>query len=55
MTFALILAAWAAGAAALVVGAMRFGAWLDGKSDPDRRTRWNRETTHAAKHESRPE
>jgi hypothetical protein len=27
----------------IVLGAMRFGHWLDGKSDPDRRTRWNRE------------
>jgi hypothetical protein len=34
---------WLVAAALFVAGAWRFGLWLDGKSDPDRRTRWNRE------------
>jgi hypothetical protein len=38
-----IFAAWGLGALIFVWGAMRFGRWLDGASDPDRLTRWNRE------------
>jgi hypothetical protein len=38
-----IFAAWGLGALIIVLGAMRFGRWLDSASDPDRRTRWNRE------------
>ena len=37
------LAGWIVVAAVVVAGAYRVGRWLDGASDPDRRTRWNRE------------
>jgi hypothetical protein len=37
------LAGWIVVAAVVVAGVYRFGRWLDSASDPDRRTRWNRE------------
>jgi hypothetical protein len=43
MTLALILAGWGALAVVVVACVWRFGTFLDGQSDPDRRTRWNRE------------
>jgi cytochrome b len=47
MTTALMIAGlWLCAAALGVAAAARFGAFLDGKSDPDRRTRWNREAVH---------
>jgi hypothetical protein len=55
MTVALFLAAWCGLAVVVVACVWRFGTFLDGQSDPDRRTRWNRETAHAAQHESKPE
>jgi hypothetical protein len=43
-TFATIVAVWAIGCAAAVAAAYRFGEWLDRKADPDRVTRWVRES-----------
>lgn len=42
-----ILAIWLGACALVVACAARFGRWLDGKSDPDRVTRWNREAVHS--------
>jgi hypothetical protein len=55
MTLAILFAAWVAGALLVMLGAMRFGAWLDRRSDPDRPTRWNRERLHGRHPETRPD
>lgn len=43
MTVLLFIGGWLVAAVAVVACVYRFGRWLDRASDPDRRTRWNRE------------